>query len=486
MGRGPTALAALALLVACTLAGASPAAAEVITEFPTPAGSSPNSPVTAPDGALWFTESGTDKVARMTTAGVLTNEFPLSPGAQPEGITVGPDGNLWISENGGDKIGRVTPTGTVNEFAIPGVGSRPNSIAPGPDGALWFTEDGGNEIGRITTTGVVTNEFPVPGAGSNPFAITPGPDGNLWFTEEGGNQIGKITIAGGITEFTIPTAGSAPEGIIPGPDGQLWFSERTGQKIGRIPTSATTGAPGITELAVPDDPAIPGPPGVAYLTTDSAGNVWYADFAEEQIGRVSSSGAIKELLVSRSDVDAYGIARGPDGRIWFAEYKGNKIGRVDPDPPSTSQPPAKTTDTQRPDIQSLVASNRVFSVDPRGAIARRKRVPRGTTFRFRLSEAAKVSFVIQRRTRGRRVRGRCRKATRKNRKARRCTRFVSVRTFSRNGVAGANRVPFSGRIRVKGRVRKLRPGRYRAAVTATDAAGNRSLPRRVAFRVVRR
>jgi hypothetical protein len=51
----------------------------------------------------------------------------------------------------------------------------------------------------------------------------------------------------------------------------------------------------------------------------------------------------------------------------------------------------------------------------------------------------------------------------------------------RNLDAGRGRIGFSGRI---GR-RALRPGRYRATLTATDLAGNRSPARRLSFRVVR-
>ena len=37
-------------------------------------------------------------------------------GSRPFGITTGPDGNLWFTEYGGDKIGRITPSGTITEF----------------------------------------------------------------------------------------------------------------------------------------------------------------------------------------------------------------------------------------------------------------------------------------------------------------------------------------------------------------------------------
>jgi hypothetical protein len=48
--------------------------------------------------------------------------------------------------------------------------------------------------------------------------------------------------------------------------------------------------------------------------------------------------------------------------------------------------------------------------------------------------------------------------------------------------AGAKRLAFSGRV---GK-RALKPGRYRMAITATDAAGNRSRTRVLKLTIVRR
>lgn len=106
---------------------------------------------------------------------------------------------------------------------------------------------------------------------------------------------------------------------------------------------------------------------------------------------------------------------------------------------------------------------------------------KGTTFRYRLSEPAEVTFAISRATRGRRVGKRCRTQTRGNRKRRRCTRYVAAGAFRDQGVAGQNGKRFSGRIGRK----SLKPGRYRATLTAVDAAINRSTPKRIAFRVVK-
>src|SRR5262245_56744452 len=70
----------------------------------------------------------------------VVSEFPLgtAPPA-PQGITAGPDGALWYTDPGSNKIGRISIAGAVTEYTLPAAGSDPRGIAAGPDGALWFT-----------------------------------------------------------------------------------------------------------------------------------------------------------------------------------------------------------------------------------------------------------------------------------------------------------------------------------------------------------
>jgi len=129
--------------------------------------------------------------------GTIT-EFPHSSRlGGPDFITARPDGNLWFTEGGGNKIGRITPGGSFVEFPLPkncgpSSGCAPSGITARPDGNLWFTDFGGNNIGRITPN-VSFTFFPIPSFHNNPFDITAGPDGNLWFTEENAGKIGRIT-----------------------------------------------------------------------------------------------------------------------------------------------------------------------------------------------------------------------------------------------------------------------------------------------------
>ena len=109
------------------------------------------------------------------------------------------------------------------------------------------------------------------------------------------------------------------------------------------------------------------------------------------------------------------------------------------------------------------------------------RAAAGTSARYSLSETAAVTFRVERRTRGRRVGGRCVPRTRRNRARRACVRYFRLAgSFTHAGTAGANRVRFSGRLRD----RRLRATRYRLQATAVDLAGNRSRPSRAAFRIL--
>jgi virginiamycin B lyase len=138
--------------------------AGVITEFS--AGISPapgNYQIAAgPDGNLWFTESAINRIGRITPAGVVTefstgitsggfnpdNGQPLH--AEPVGITAGPDGNLWFTEFATNRVGRITTAGVITEFAAGITGpAQPRGITTGPDGNLWFAEESTDRIGRL-------------------------------------------------------------------------------------------------------------------------------------------------------------------------------------------------------------------------------------------------------------------------------------------------------------------------------------------------
>jgi hypothetical protein len=129
-----------------------------------------------------------------------------------------------------------------------------------------------------------------------------------------------------------------------------------------------------------------------------------------------------------------------------------------------------TLDTTPPVISGVSLSKRTFAVG------------KGTTFRFSISEPGSVRIAFAKRTTGRRVGGKCRPKTRKNRHRRKCAYFKALGAIRRTGLpAGAVSIKFNGKL---GK-RNLRPGRYRATIIVTDGAGNVTRAK-VTFRVVRR
>ena len=165
------------------------------------------------------------------------------------------------------------------------------------------------------------------------------------------------------------------------------------------------------------------------------------------------------------------------------------------EPPDNSLnpgPPTTTTSTPgssvvRGPIQPLVSgiklASRRFRAARSGA-AIRTAARTGTRVRYRLNVSATLLVRYERRTVGRRLGARCRKATLRNRGRKACVRWVVLRGSARDeGRTGSNLFRLMGRLRG----RAVKPGVYRLRVAARNAAPKGSPTRRSAsFRVVRR
>ena len=304
---------ALAVGFDATAAWAVPAV--TITEFSAgiPATANPGGIVTGPDGNVWFAESVTGQVARITPQGVVTQFAAGTPLYGPANIAVGPDGNLWFTEANTHAVGRITPAGVVTTFTT-GITQYTAAIVAGSDGNMWFTE-GSNMIGKITPTGVVTE---YPGAHGETNSITAGPDGNLWYATLD-HSIGRITTSGVVTSFTAGIDASwGSSRITTGPDGALWFTIDSGG-IGRISTSGV-----VTEFSA----GLAGTEPLG-ITTGPDGALWFTDYAKDRIGRITTSGAVSLYSAGVSaGAGPQAITTGPDGNLWFTESQGHRVGKV--------------------------------------------------------------------------------------------------------------------------------------------------------------
>jgi virginiamycin B lyase len=455
-------------LLMVALASPTSAAAFTITEFEAQAGApegahAPRYIQPGPDGALWYTDSGTRPgIGRITTAGVRLAAIP-DPQI-PVDLVVAPDGTVyWTADEG---ITRRAPNGTLISRTTFGAGY-----------GIGLTAGGLLRIGRTSqVTALVCGVTPGPAFDprvedcETPFVrpgritdLTLGGDGRLWGAWYEANQIRRLGETGFSSELLLDLpAGSGPARIALGPDGNLWVTMYDAGTVDRVTPTAERTRFTLPDGSRPNDIAA-GPDGA----------LWITDLGRGRILRMRTDGVVTDdLSLPNPGSDPIGIVAGPDGAMWYTEPHNGHIGRIAL-PPAAGRPGAPLAGAPAP--ADLVAPR--FLSSPVFAPPRLR--PRGSgTLSFALSEPGAVRVRIERASAGRRTRRGCVRPARGNRSRPLCTRYVAVRTLASAGRQGANVVSVSGR--------GLAPGGHRALVTVTDAAGNVSRRARATFTVVRR
>ena len=184
------------------------------------------------------------------------------------------------------------------------------------------------------------------------------------------------------------------------------------------------------------------------------------------------------------DKDADGDPRIQDGVVDIggdeAPASGTCQPPVDPSQPGGTQPSGGTQQPPSPPV-IVDATAPAFTATLSAA---RFTVPKGTKIKVKgLTEAATMRFRILQKAAGRRSGKKCVAPTRRNAGKRKCTRTLDRGSFTRRLAAGSSTTAFSGRLKGK---KAYAPGRYSLELRATDAAGNRSATRTLAFRIVKR
>jgi hypothetical protein len=207
--------------------------------------------------------------------------------------------------------------------------------------------------------------------------------------------------------------------------------------------------------------------------------------AEKSAGSDTTTRSVSELLSSLAPGTVYHY------RVVATSAGGTTLGAdrtfttATPTTTTTTTAGGGTTATGPTFLGEIVLTPNIFAAATRGrsaSMARRK-AHVGTMIGFGLDEAATVRFTVQRKLPGRRAGSRCVKPGKRNRTARKCTRYVLQRgSFTMQTQAGQTRVRFTGRLRS----RKLAVGSYRLLAVAKDAAGRASVVKRASFKIVRR
>ncbi len=240
------------------------------SDFSPPSNVPPVGLTFAPDGSLWYIESGTNRLGRLLPSQAAFAEYPiLSNGVSITDLVATPDsGVLYFNQSDG-KIGQYNPVSQIYQiFQVPTPAPGLQGLAWAPDGSIWFGEVSKGRIGRFDPILHSFTEFATPKIQAGGIAF--GPDGGVWFTEP--STIARLDPdSGSIQEYSLPGSNGTPFDIVTGSDGNLWFARSSG----------------LVDYLNPDNGQIReynvvvryGNAVIEDLTADRAGNVWFSYYS---------------------------------------------------------------------------------------------------------------------------------------------------------------------------------------------------------------
>ena len=278
--------------------------------------------------------------------------------ANPDGVAISPDGTLYIAESSGNcnRIRRVDPEGNITTLAGTGADCRPPTDPCGDggqatDAKLYF-----------------------------PYAVAVHPDGSIYIADHGSKRIRRVGPEGNITTvagtggdchpLTDPCGDGGPANQAPlgtpiavavHPDGSIYIA--AGRRIRRVgPDGIITTVAGDGGGCNSGDSCGDGGPATAAevnavgLALGPDGALFIADFfPSSRIRRVGPDGIISTVAGGGLAVGDGGpataakikrpirVAVGPDGSIYIADWGSHRIRLVRPDGIITTV--ARTADT---------------------------------------------------------------------------------------------------------------------------------------------
>jgi virginiamycin B lyase len=268
----------------------------------------------ASDGTFWIPYYGrANKIGHLDPATGKIEEFPVpnTGTAAIHSAVPAPDGSVWLTEQGSNKLGRWDPkTKTITEYQDDWA---KHTIRVEPDGTVWST---GGLTRFDPETGKFTHIADVPTA----YGIALDKNGNVWFAElRRDGRIGEVdakTLR--TTKWIPPTATGTPRRIEVDGDGVVWFAEFEAGKISAFDPR--------TERFKEYD--LPGPRPTPYaLGVGSDHMIWYSSEWQDVLGRLDpATGQVTEYPIPHAENSMRDFFMDDKGRLWFGSPANDRVG----------------------------------------------------------------------------------------------------------------------------------------------------------------
>ncbi|MDA0161149.1 NHL repeat-containing protein [Solirubrobacter ginsenosidimutans] len=473
----------------------------------------PRGVAVAPGGGVTVADTFDHRVVRMGADGAYESQVGLVSGGTgytygggadgqlslPRGVAYDAAGTLWIADTGNDRVLAVDAAGAIVR-TIGGL-DEPQAVAAGPDGSVLVADTGHGDVIEVDGPALTrhsgftrpialafdgTDVFVADAAGVRTLAGTSvaAPGGGAWDTVTGiaassgvlavaerrpGTANGARVVrrdAGGWNTIAAEGTGDGdviePAGLALSADAQtLYVADAGNNRVLRFD------APGVT----------PPRPSLLRVAVDAIA-----------LGRVTSDRPGIECPTDCSQHYGTGttvtLTATPAAGFVFAGWTGACAGTAPCAVPMGVDQAVGASFVPAPPLTPVVPPPpppRPPAVRVSGLRVSPKVLQTRSRVSLRLSRPATLTVTLQVARDGRRRGSRCVAPTRALRHRARCTRYVSLRGHRTLKASGA--YAFTLTRRFAGLT--LKPGKYRVAVTALDAAGNRVGPATAAFTVRR-
>ncbi|HEY2229503.1 MAG TPA: carboxypeptidase regulatory-like domain-containing protein [Xanthobacteraceae bacterium] len=287
----------------------------------------------------------------------------------------------------------------ITEYDLPRKTIAPHDVRTDANGFVWYSNFVENELGRLDPKTGAHKEFayPVlkPGFPTGSLALEPDPDGNLWLA---------MMFQAGLAKFDVKTEtfrlfpvqsdiniDTTQQSLLTpshfSVDGKVWTNDVRKQDILRLDV-----ATGKYEVIDPFKFSPKGRQHSPYgMVSDAANNLYFMDFADENVGRVDAKTAqatIYPTPTARSRPRR--TMMDEQGRIWFAEFAADKLGMFDPKAEKFAEWDVPTPHTYPYDVfrdrtgelwSGNMSSDRILRFDPASGKSVEYLLPRPTNIR---------------------------------------------------------------------------------------------------------
>ena len=340
-------------------------------------------------GNLFVADSGNDRVRKINPAqivstaagGNLGDDGPARQASLNSGfdvhLAVDTAGNLYVADPGNNRVRKVTPDGFITTLAGNGFSgysgdggqatsamlSHPNSVTVDNQENVFVADFGNGVIRKVTNTGVIST-FAKPSPFGFISTVTIGlaadKNGNLYSTD-GFSVVYKTDPSGNSTVFAgipfqlgftatdgVPATQAAldfPSGLAVDKSGNVYIDEWLGQRVRKVDTNgiiSTVAGTGVQGFSGDGGPATSAKLSLPFdVSVDGQGNLYIADFENNRIRMVDTSGVIhtiagtgvfgfngNHLPATSANIAPTGIAVKPNGVVFFTDEEKSLVRKL--------------------------------------------------------------------------------------------------------------------------------------------------------------